>query len=148
MFKYENTALFDAVKQRNFDIIHLLLENKNIDANKKSLERYYFGNEFAITPLCEAIRKYDLEMVKFLLDHKNIDVNMKSKFDNNMETPLSSAIHNKSTEIAILLLNRVDIDVNLKSLKYDLFREEDSDWKMQVFSEILPLIDAIKNRNS
>lgn len=147
ILKNENTALFDAVRLRNFDIIHLLLENNDINANKKSLEKYIFNNECEITPLCQAIKRYDSEMVKFLLDHKNVDVNMKSKFNNGMLTPLFMAIGNGSIEIIKLLLNRVDIEVNLKSIKYDLYTDEESDWKMQVFMEIPPLIEAVKKNN-
>ena len=54
--KTEKTVLFVAVEKGNLEIVQFLLENKNIDVNKKIfIINSYEKKKIEITPLCEAI---------------------------------------------------------------------------------------------
>lgn len=63
--KVKNTALFISILKDNIEIVQLLLENENIDVNKKSLkdsENYHCE----ITPLFIAAKKKKMKLKLFV----------------------------------------------------------------------------------
>lgn len=74
--------LYRAVESNNFEIVNLLLQCKNIDANSGYLEEvnkdyYEFKSNKKIikSPLYKAIENENIEMVRLLLSSDKIDVN-------------------------------------------------------------------------
>ena len=147
--KIENTVLFGVIEKRNIEIIHLLLQQDEIDVNKKSLRSDdQWQKEF--TPLQLAIANSDTEIVQLLLNHKNIKVNMKSNNYDYIVTPLYTAIR-EGYKIIVegykniifkLLIKREDVDINLQSIEHG--REFINEGEHIVTREITPLYQAVK----
>ncbi|KAK8895179.1 hypothetical protein M9Y10_023621 [Tritrichomonas musculus] len=136
----EKTCLFCAIEKSNFEIVQLLLEQKNIDVNKKSLMNYCCNQKEELTPLYAAIESQNIKIIQILIDHKDIDINMISNAIKEQLTPLCIAIKYENVEIVRLLVERKDININLKSLEY----EEVSDVATyEFYIESTPLYQAV-----
>ena len=130
ILKYQNCAIHIAVKQKNLEIINLLLAKENIDANIKneSIE-YYFDSDprnssydgyikskdekSEDTALTLAINDKSIEVIKLLLSYENIDVNCPSF--NSIETKNevnTNDRNNKSFENCFLIENKMTTEMN------------------------------------
>lgn len=67
-----------AIKKNNIEIVKALLENENIDINKKSLISK-LDKTIERTPLHYAVENNNIEIVQLLLKLKEIDVNAKDE---------------------------------------------------------------------
>lgn len=130
ILKYQKCALHIAVKQKNLEIIKLLLNKENIDANIKieSIEYYsdsdprnssYDGyikskdEKSEDTALTLAINDKSIEVIKLLLSYENIDVNCPSF--NSIETKNevnTNDRNNKSFENCFLIENKMTTEMN------------------------------------
>lgn len=136
--KSEKTILHGAIKKGNYEIVQLLVENKDIDINNKSLTPKF---DIEVTPLYEAIQNGNVKCVQCLLDHKNIDVNLKSSQGREQLAPLYSAVINNYIDIVLILINRNDISINLKSIQYE---EDCNECTLEYYREISPLYLAVQ----
>ena len=144
--KYGQTVLFTAVQKKQFDIVNILLENKNIDVNIPNNDfktpLYIAANlghtnillklvdvpgiifrplssfaSWGCTPLYEAVYFGYLDIVRILLDKDSTCIN-----DINYETsltPLWLAVDEGQEEIVKLLLNK-GADINIKNTDYGI----------------------------
>lgn len=162
---YKKTALFLAVEKENYEIVKLLLSNKNVDVN--CLCSFEYDPEHHIkeekTPLLMAVSKQNIEIVDLLLANNKIDVNFVENYidsyfvienetyceykDEKLNTALSIAIQNQNIEITKLLLQK-NIDMDRKLIyKNTKDNEENSRYVNQIIDEKTYLEIAIENDN-
>lgn len=132
--KRKETALFIAVKQRNLNMIQLILSSENINPN--SLSEYESNSStsnnsistsirtgWQKSPLHLAIEEKQISVIQYLLSHPMIDVNIKcqniSSTNQNIQimkkTSLFLAIERHSIDIVQLLLQNEKIDLDMLS---------------------------------
>lgn len=133
-----------AVERNNLEIIKLLLENPNIDVNRKShtykkawyqYEKDENIVEFAeMAPLHSAVIYDNLEIVKLLLDYPYTDINSKiyymchkgssfSEGKTELKTALHIAVENSNYEMVKILINHPSIDANILSYIFESEKE-------------------------
>lgn len=164
IYKTECSALFRAVDRKKHQIVKLLLSQKDIDVNSKSITiKDDIDISKEIPPLGAAIENDDIEMIKILLSKSDIDVNLKIKSINNRtnkeieydeslreETMLYYAVEKGNIEITELLLSKSEIDVNALATitKYLKKTIDDKKIKEEVSKEFLSVLHlAVKNVN-
>ncbi|CAG2246744.1 unnamed protein product [Mytilus edulis] len=113
-----DTPLHSAVCGGHLDIVQLLSDRADIDANrenKSAIVSFQDGD----TPLHSAVCGKQLAIVQLLLNRADIDPNRGNK---DGDTPLHSAVCGGHLDIVQLLLDRADIDTNRgnKVHKYSL----------------------------
>ena len=132
-YQLVGNGLYNAVLHDNSKIVKLLLNDKNIDVNKKSYQKFFLADSFIHMneniPLFMAIENKNIEIIKLLLSHPKIDINMYSLiYDANKnpnenensklfhrQTALYLTIKSECLEIVKLLLNHPNVDVNIMS---------------------------------
>ena len=142
VIKERTTLLYQAVKNKNNEIVQLLISNENINVNIKNYlyanhENYYgvrdteFNNERIIkneTSLYLAFKKGYAELVQVLLSNNNYDVNLENSYyavknenqeeeenkNKNVETPLHRAVKDSNIGIIKLLLRHSKINLDVK----------------------------------
>ena len=98
------TALYLAARERNIEIVKVLLKDKNIDVNATHADKY--------TVLHWGALINDLELVTLLLTDERLKVNEKDIYG---YTPLHTAINEKNVLVAEALLKAEDIDIYAKT---------------------------------
>lgn len=117
----------------NFDIIRTLVENPEIELNKKLIMVYKNDSNkqryIEQDPLLTACVSKRYDVMKLLLSNDKIDVNNPGYFDG-LTCPLLYSCVNNDIEATRLLLQHPRIDVNLKHFR------------------VTPLIISIRNKSS
>lgn len=131
-----------AFSYENYDIMNLLMSNKNLDLNIKTevyqtllscaveynnvdlvkrlltfknidVNALVYKHDGKQTVLYLTAETNNIEIIKLLLLCENIDVNIQYKSSNMVVTPLNIAIYNDEPEVVKLLLSFDKIDVNI-----------------------------------
>jgi ankyrin repeat protein len=106
---YNNTKLFDAVRDNNLELAKHLIIHKCMNVNEK--------NGAGETPIFYAVYNDNLEMVKLLVEN-NAELNIKTYYGSPL---LLNCLKNKNNNIVkYLLVSNIDINIadNGKSLLY------------------------------
>lgn len=147
--RYEGeTPLSASITNERIDIIKILLSQKNIDVNCKSI--YFDSGISEKAPLHRAIELQNTEIVQILLSRSEINVNLLSIFNENYKlleekyvenAPIHLAVITNNISILNLLLSHPFIDINMKSYFY-IYK----DWK-KISHERTAFHMAIENKN-
>ena len=103
---YTNSALHIACRNRNFDIVKLLLDHLT---ENPQLGCINYKNEMGYTALMEACKQKEVEIVKLLLKQDDLQINFQ---DNEGKTAFYHACQTLSLECVKLLLQHPNIDIN------------------------------------
>ena len=113
----EQTLLMAAIKEKNIELVKLLLQHPKINPNK--------GDKNS-TPLLYAVARGLTDIVQLLVDTPGIDVNKIDKYVRMAEissgnqdpyTPLCLAVDRAHTDIVKILLSSPTIDVNKTTMQ-------------------------------